>query len=57
MIKTPNLSPLRVQFPALQETDVQDQPYVYFDGPGGTTHLQSQPLHWAPPSRAAGVVK
>ncbi|HXV99017.1 MAG TPA: cysteine desulfurase-like protein [Anaerolineae bacterium] len=31
-----DLSPLRVQFPALQETDAQGQPYVYFDGPGGT---------------------
>lgn len=27
---------LRAQFPALQETDAQGQPYVYFDGPGGT---------------------
>ncbi|GAB4417230.1 MAG: cysteine desulfurase-like protein [Anaerolineae bacterium] len=33
---TPNLSPLRAQFPALQETDAQGQPFVYFDGPGGT---------------------
>lgn len=31
-----DLSPLRVQFPALQETDQQGQPYVYFDGPAGT---------------------
>jgi selenocysteine lyase/cysteine desulfurase len=33
---TLDLSPLRAQFPALQETDAQGQPYVYFDGPGGT---------------------
>lgn len=32
----PNLSLLRSQFPALQETDAQGQPYVFFDGPGGT---------------------
>jgi len=37
----PNSSPLnpydlRSQFPALQETDEQGRPYVYFDGPGGT---------------------
>lgn len=32
---TPNLSPLRAQFLALQETDAQGRPYVYFDGPGG----------------------
>lgn len=31
-----DLSPLRLQFPALQETDAQGQPYVYFDGPAGT---------------------
>jgi selenocysteine lyase/cysteine desulfurase len=31
-----DLSPLRSQFPALGETDEQDRPYVYFDGPGGT---------------------
>ncbi len=31
-----DLSPLRAQFPALQETDEQGRPYVYFDGPGGT---------------------
>ena len=31
-----DLSPLRAQFPALQEIDAQGQPYVYFDGPGGT---------------------
>jgi selenocysteine lyase/cysteine desulfurase len=33
---TPDLSPLRAQFPALQETDAQGRPFVYFDGPGGT---------------------
>jgi selenocysteine lyase/cysteine desulfurase len=32
----PDLSLLRAKFPALQETDAQGQPYVYFDGPGGT---------------------
>lgn len=31
-----DLSPLRAKFPALQETDEQGRPYVYFDGPGGT---------------------
>ncbi len=33
---TPDLSPLRARFPALQQTDEQGRPYVYFDGPGGT---------------------
>jgi len=37
----PDLSPLRSQFPALQETDEQGRPYVYFDGPGGTQVPQS----------------
>jgi cysteine desulfurase family protein (TIGR01976 family) len=32
----PDLSPVRSQFPALQQTDEQDRPYVYLDGPGGT---------------------
>ena len=31
-----DLSPVRSQFPALQQTDAQGRPYVYFDGPGGT---------------------
>lgn len=31
-----NLSAVRSQFPALQETDEDSRPYVYFDGPGGT---------------------
>lgn len=31
-----DFSPLRAQFPALQETDEQGRPFVYFDGPGGT---------------------
>jgi cysteine desulfurase family protein (TIGR01976 family) len=31
-----DLSALRSQFPALQETDAHGRPYVYFDGPGGT---------------------
>ena len=34
--QTLDLSPVREQFPALQETDEQGRPYVYFDGPGGT---------------------
>lgn len=34
--QTLDLSPLRDLFPALQETDEHGQPYVYFDGPGGT---------------------
>jgi cysteine desulfurase family protein (TIGR01976 family) len=33
---TEDLSPLRSQFPALQETDEQGRPFVFFDGPGGT---------------------
>jgi cysteine desulfurase family protein (TIGR01976 family) len=33
---TPHLSVLRNQFPALQQTDEQGRPFVYFDGPGGT---------------------
>lgn len=37
----PDLSPLRRRFPALQETDEQGRPYVYFDGPGGTQVPQS----------------
>jgi len=32
----PDLSPVRSQFPALQQTDDGGRPYVYFDGPGGT---------------------
>lgn len=39
--QTPDLSSLRRHFPALQETDEQGQPYVYFDGPGGTQVPQS----------------
>lgn len=31
-----DLSHLRAQFPALQETDTQGRTYVFFDGPGGT---------------------
>jgi cysteine desulfurase family protein (TIGR01976 family) len=31
-----DLSPLRSQFPALQQRDEQGRLYVYFDGPGGT---------------------
>jgi selenocysteine lyase/cysteine desulfurase len=31
-----DLSVVRSQFPALQETDAHGRPYVYFDGPGGT---------------------
>jgi cysteine desulfurase family protein (TIGR01976 family) len=34
--KSLDLSPLRNQFPALQETDEKGRPYVYLDGPGGT---------------------
>jgi cysteine desulfurase family protein (TIGR01976 family) len=37
MIPTvPDLSVMRGQFPALQQTDEQGRPFVYFDGPGGT---------------------
>ncbi|MFQ5611157.1 MAG: cysteine desulfurase-like protein [Anaerolineae bacterium] len=32
----PNPSPLRAKFPALQQTDKQGRPFVFFDGPGGT---------------------
>ena len=31
-----DLSPLRSQFPALQQIDETGSPYVFFDGPGGT---------------------
>ncbi|MGQ9784972.1 MAG: cysteine desulfurase-like protein [Anaerolineae bacterium] len=37
----PDLSPLRTQFPALQQTDAYGRPYVFFDGPGGTQTPQS----------------
>ncbi|PWH20754.1 MAG: cysteine desulfurase-like protein [Ardenticatenia bacterium] len=37
----PDLSPLRAQFPALQQTDAHGRPYVFFDGPGGTQVPQS----------------
>ena len=37
----PDLSPLRAQFPALQQTDAYGRPYVFFDGPGGTQVPQS----------------
>jgi cysteine desulfurase family protein (TIGR01976 family) len=33
---TPDLSVLRDQFPALEQTDEENRPFVYFDGPGGT---------------------
>jgi cysteine desulfurase family protein (TIGR01976 family) len=36
-----DLSPLRSKFPALQEVDDKGQPYIYFDGPGGTQVPQS----------------
>ena len=39
--QTLDLSPLRTRFPALQETDEQGRPYVYFDGPGGTQAPQA----------------
>jgi cysteine desulfurase family protein (TIGR01976 family) len=32
----PDLSPVRAQFPSLQETDEQGRPFVFFDGPAGT---------------------
>lgn len=38
---TPDLSPLRARFPALQQTDAYGRPYVFFDGPGGTQVPQS----------------
>ena len=34
--QTIDLSPLRKKFPALQQIDENGNPYVYFDGPGGT---------------------
>jgi cysteine desulfurase family protein (TIGR01976 family) len=37
----PDLSPVRDQFPALQQTDAAGRPFVYFDGPGGTQVPQS----------------
>lgn len=36
-----DLSSLRAQFPALQQTDESGRPFVYFDGPGGTQVPQS----------------
>ena len=36
-----DLSPLRAQFPALQETDDQGRPFAFFDGPAGTQVPQS----------------
>lgn len=33
---TLDLSSLRSRFPALQQTDAQGRPYIFFDGPGGT---------------------
>jgi cysteine desulfurase family protein (TIGR01976 family) len=42
MTDTPiNLTPVRSQFPALQETDEQGRFFVFFDGPGGTQVSQS----------------
>ncbi len=38
---TIDLSPLRSQFPALQQIDANGRAYVYFDGPGGTQVPQS----------------
>jgi cysteine desulfurase family protein (TIGR01976 family) len=32
----PDLSPVRIKFPALQASDGLGRPYIYFDGPGGT---------------------
>ena len=32
----PDLSPLRSQFPGLQELDERGNPFVFFDGPAGT---------------------
>lgn len=37
----PDFSTLRAQFPALQQTNEQGRPYVFFDGPGGTQVPQS----------------
>jgi cysteine desulfurase family protein (TIGR01976 family) len=31
-----SMDQIRARFPALQETDNEGRPYVYFDGPGGT---------------------
>ena len=31
-----DMAGVREQFPALQQTDAQGRPYVFFDGPGGT---------------------
>jgi cysteine desulfurase family protein (TIGR01976 family) len=38
-----DLDKIRSEFPALGETDEQGQPYVYFDGPGGTQVPASVP--------------
>jgi cysteine desulfurase family protein (TIGR01976 family) len=37
----PTPSPLRAQFPSLNQTDSRGRPFVYFDGPGGTQVPQS----------------
>ena len=39
--QTIDLSPLRSQFPALQQLDANGKAYIYFDGPGGTQVPQS----------------
>jgi len=36
--QTLDLSLLRKEFPALQETDGRGRPYVYFDGPFSMPH-------------------
>lgn len=41
MTTIPDLTTVRAQFPALQQTDAHGQHYVYFDGPGGTQVPQS----------------
>ena len=35
-MSVPDLSPQRKYFPALQQTDENGNPYVFFDGPGGS---------------------
>ncbi len=40
-MSTLDLSSLRAEFPALQQTDEKGRPYAFFDGPGGTQVPQS----------------
>jgi len=57
-MNTPDLSPLRAQFPALQETGDDGLPFVFFDGPAGTqvprTVIDAVSHHYATANALAG---